>query len=105
MNSLENITIKDGYILHHIEVYTKGDYAGYIYCILEDTRKNSDHETLFRIHDPKNGEDYTLVSVDYGWEIDDNTICNEIKRALTEVGKGLNLDFKELEQTQESHKY
>lgn len=63
-----------------------------------------EYEVLYRIHDTDNGNDYTLVSVDYGWKIGNDDIIRKIEEELTEVTKQLNIDFTVLEQTQEDYK-
>jgi hypothetical protein len=68
--------------------------------MLEDSRTNKWYETLYRIHDPQNGNDYTLVSVDYGWKLNDDSLIDLTEKVLTEIAKGLNLNFDELEQKQ-----
>ena len=72
MKQLENITITDKYTLTNIEYYEKGYLAGYIHAMLindVDFKSYKEYEVLYRIHDVDNGNDYTLVSVDYGWKI------------------------------------
>ena len=101
--TLNDIKVNDFITLVNVEYYTKGYLAGYINCMLEDSRTDNQYETLYRIHDPQNGDDYTLVSVDYGWELNDDSLIDLTEQVLTSITKGLNLNFEELEQKQ--HEY
>lgn len=101
--TLNDIKVNDFLTLVNVEYYTKGYLTGYINCMLEDSKTNKSYETLYRIHDPQNGNDYTLVSVDYGWKLNDDSLIDLTKQVLTEVAKGLNLNLTELEQKQ--HEY
>lgn len=98
--TLNNIKVNDFLTLVNVEYYTKGYLTGYINCMLEDSRTNKWHETLYRIHDQNNGNDYTIVSVDYGWKLNDDSLIDLTEQKLTEVAKCLNLDFAELKQKQ-----
>jgi hypothetical protein len=98
--TLDNIKVNDFLTLVNVEYYTKGYLTGYINCMLEDSKTNKWHETLYRIHDPQNGNDYTLISVDYGWKLNDDSLIDLTEKVLTEIAKGLNLNFDELEQKQ-----
>ena len=107
MKRLENIRITDKYTLTNIEYYEKGYLAGYINSMLVsdgDFRTCEEYEVLYRIHDTDNGNDYTLVSVDYGWKIGNDDIIHEVEEKLTEAAKQLNIDFSVLEQAQEDYK-
>lgn len=67
--------------------YTKGDLQGYIDGHIELIDKNGDtynHEFLYRYDDAANGENFKLVTVDYGYHcpyIDEvwSSIENELK--------------------------
>ena len=68
---LENkLNCKDGKVLefHNVEVYTKGDLKGYIQGMIE--YKDRDYEFLYRIGDNENGNNFTLVGIDYGYKIE-----------------------------------
>lgn len=96
-----DIKIDNRYMLENLTVYNKGYLTGYINCMLIDNEKYIGYETLYRIHDPLNGNDYTLVSVDYGWKIGNDDLIEKVERILTEFSKSLNVDFSELEKTQQ----
>lgn len=98
--TLNDIKVNDFLTLVNVEYYTKGYFTGYINCMLEDSRSNKWHETLYRIHDTQNGNDYTLVSCDYGWKLKDDSLIDLTEQRLTKVAKELNLNFDELEQKQ-----
>lgn len=105
MKRLENIRIADKYTLTNIEYFEKGYLAGYIHAMLVsdgDFKTCEEYEVLYRIHDTDNGNDYTLVSVDYGWKIEN--VIHETEEKLTEAAKQLNIDFSVLEQAQEDYK-
>lgn len=107
MKRLENIRIADKYTLTNIEYYEKGYLAGYIHAMLVsdgDFKTGEEYEVLYRIHDTDNGNDCTLVSVDYGWKIGNDDVIHETEEKLTEAAKQLNIDFSVLEQTQEDYK-
>ena len=58
----------NSYQITQFEVYVSGDLKGYAegqICFFENNRV---HDFLYRIHDPDNGPDNTLVSIDYGYE-------------------------------------
>ena len=80
------------YAIVNIEIYTRGDLEGYLNGYVEINDKW--YELLFRIKDRVNGEDNTLVSIDYGWkagftENDFINIENQIIGALIDEGIGL----------------
>lgn len=59
-----------GFNLLNVEVHKKGYLKGYVTGILETEYSNDfTHEFLYRITDKENGENFTLVSVDYGYKI------------------------------------
>ena len=107
MKALKNIRIADKYTLTNIEYYEKGYLAGYLHAMLVgdgDFRTCEEYEVLYRIHDTENGEDYTLVSVDYGWKIGNDDIIREVEEKLTEISKQLEISFSVLEQAQKEYK-
>ena len=107
MKELEDIRIAEKYTLTNIEYYEKGYLAGYIKAMLVsdgDFRTYEEYEVLYRIHDANNGNDYTLVSVDYGWEIGNDDVIYEVEQKLTDASKNLDIDFLILERTQEEYK-
>lgn len=99
---LGEITIDEGYRLENIQVNTVGYYAGYITGALLDDVNRKGYEFLYRIHDTANGNDYTLVSVDYGWKLNNDALINKIEAVLTQKAKELYVDFGELEKAQEA---
>lgn len=58
-----------------INVYTKGDLKGYADGYItfryqrNGTESECNHEFLYRFDDAENGQNDTLVSIDYGYEI------------------------------------
>ena len=100
---LLDMVVADDYYLENISVNTKGYYAGYITCYLVDEKNRYAYETLYRIHDKANGDDFSLVSVDYGWELGDDVIQKAVN-VLTEKAKALNLDFDAIEEAQKAYK-
>ena len=59
---------------------------------------------LYRIHDTDNGDDYTLVSVDYGWKIGDDEVIKLVEEKLTNEVKKYSIDFSLLEKAQAKYK-
>jgi len=51
----------------NVEIYEKGDLKGYMQGIIIFSN-DKEHEFLYRIEDKENGDDFTLVSIDYGYE-------------------------------------
>lgn len=72
-----------------VDVYfcTCGDLKGYINGLIYDSVTDRDYEILYRVHDAKNGNDYTLVSVDYGWKLKDDNEIIKIEEFLTNISK------------------
>ena len=58
-----------GFNLHNVEVLNKGDLKGYITGMLETEYIDQWHEFLYRFDDKANGENFKMVSIDYGYEI------------------------------------
>lgn len=107
MKRLEDIKITEKYTLRHLEIYEKGYLAGYVQGILQsdgDFRSCEEYEVLYRIHDIENGNDYTLVSVDYGWKIGNDDVIRLIEEKITEEIKKLDIDFLMLEKAQTDYK-
>lgn len=100
----DDIKINDNFTLENITLYYNGYLAGYINCTLVDNEKYISYETLYRVHDPLNGNDYTLVSVDYGWKIGNDKIIEKVEKILTKFAKSLDIDFADLEKTQQENK-
>lgn len=71
---LANLHLPDGFKVEQFEIYRKGDLKGYGNGYLVDSKKDTGYEFLFRFNDPANGEPNTLVSIDYGWEIEDSQL-------------------------------
>jgi hypothetical protein len=97
---MNDINICDGFVLQNVEVIENGYLAGYIQAMLLDEKKGKWYETLFRIHDTHNGDDYTLVSVDYGWRIGNDKIINMAEIKLKNFAKELDISFTKLENAQ-----
>ena len=53
------------------DIYKKGDLKGYIngYIAFRYNNDEYNHEFLYRFDDIENGENFQLVSIDYGWKI------------------------------------
>jgi hypothetical protein len=66
-----NNKFKDGkgFNLLNVEVYKKGDLKGYVSGMLETEYSDQQHEFLYRFNDSSNGENFKLVTVDYGYMI------------------------------------
>lgn len=79
--------ITERLVAHEIEFYTKGDLKGYINGLVYDQTTKRDYEVLYRVHDSKNGPDYDLVSVDYGWKLNDDNEIIKLEYFLTKVAK------------------
>ena len=68
------------------EYITKGDLNGYVVGIIsfaDDDDNETSHDFIFRHHDPKNGKDFKLISIDYGYKnpyID--TVWDDIEKEL-----------------------
>lgn len=87
--TIRNIPIRDNIHLESVTYIEYGDLKGYVNAMLVDKRPeakyfNYGYETLFRVHDPVNGPDMTLVSVDYGWRLGDDNIIFDAERAIKE---------------------
>lgn len=104
---LDDIKIIDKYRLRHLEVYKEGYLAGYIQGFLRSDDEHhpfEEYEVLYRIHDTDNGDDYTLVSVDYGWKIGDDEVIKLVEEKLTNEVKKYSIDFSLLEKAQAEYK-
>lgn len=79
---LEN---EKSYEMWNYDIYTKGDLKGYLNGYIE-VDNNRQYELLYRISDKENGNDNTIVSIDYGWkefsEVDFNNIEDQITKVL-----------------------
>lgn len=82
-----NHKITERIYAREIQFYTNGDLKGYINGLVYDTETNRDYEVLYRVHDPQNGSDYDLVSVDYGWKLNDDNEITKIEKFLTAIAK------------------
>lgn len=87
LNDIEILTGERVVKLVNVEYYTKGYLKGYINGMLEDSKTGKWYETLYRISDRSNGENYKLVSVDYGWRLQDDSIIKKTEEVLTEYAK------------------
>ena len=87
--TIRDIPIRDGIHLENVTYIEHGDLKGYVNAMLVDRRpdsqyRNYGYETLFRVHDPVNGPDMTLVSVDYGWKLNDDSIITDVEVKIKE---------------------
>lgn len=87
--TIRDIPVRDGVHLENVTYIENGDLKGYVNAMLVDRRvnakyKNYGYETLFRVHDIVNGPDMTLVSVDYGWKLEDDSIITDAEKAIKE---------------------
>lgn len=59
------------YEFYTMDIFTKGDLKGYINGEITFQYNNTEynHEFLYRFDDAANGENFKLVSIDYGWKI------------------------------------
>ena len=92
--TLRDIPVRDNINLENVTYIEHGDLKGYVNAMLVDTRpeakyRNYGYETLFRVHDPLNGEDMTLVSVDYGWKLGDDSIITDAEEKIKEEVLGV----------------
>ncbi len=89
---LNDLSIREHIELTNIEYIEHGYLKGYITAMLVDKRPNANfidysYEVLYRVHDTANGPDYTLVSIDYGYYLEDDNIFSETENKLTEAIK------------------
>ncbi len=87
--TIRDIPVRKGIHLENVTYIEYGDLKGYVEAMLVDRRedakyKNYGYETLFRVHDPVNGADMTLVSVDYGWKLGDDSIITDAEEKIKE---------------------
>lgn len=87
--TIRDIPIREGIHLEAVSYIEHGYLKGYVQAMLVDRRKdakyyNYGYETLFRVHDPENGPDMTLISVDYGWRLGDDSIIAEAEEKIRE---------------------
>lgn len=71
-----------------IDVYQKGDLKGYANGYIEFDYNNRlhDHEFLYRFDDKANGDNWQIVSIDYGYEIPTiNDVWEEIEREIKNI--------------------
>ena len=63
--------MKNQYEFYTIEIMSKGDLKGYINGEITFYYNNEkwNHEFLYRFDDVANGENYELVSIDYGYKV------------------------------------
>lgn len=55
--------------LTNVEIYNKGELKGYMQGIISFINKpDSEHEFLYRLSDIENGDNFKLISIDYGYE-------------------------------------
>lgn len=83
------------YSFNQMDIYTKGDLKGYINGYINFKYKDNDydHEFLYRFDDEENGDNFTLVSIDYGYYIPYiDEVWKDIEQYLTNYIK--NYDFK-----------
>lgn len=87
--TLRDIPVRKDIKLESVSYIEYGYLKGYVQGMLVDYRpdtkyKNYGYETLFRVHDPVNGDDMTLVSVDYGWRLGDDSIIADVEEKIKE---------------------
>ncbi len=92
--TIRDISVREYVHLENVTYIEYGDLKGYVHAVLVDNRpkakfKNYGYETLFRVHDPENGPDMILVSVDYGWRLNDDTIIADAEEKLREEMRGV----------------
>ena len=91
---LNDLSIRKHIELTNIEYIERGYLKGYITAMLVDKRPNANfidygYEVLYRVHDTANGPDYTLVSIDYGYKLENDTIIEEMENKLTVAAKSI----------------
>jgi hypothetical protein len=75
------------YEFYTINVYTKGFLKGYAdgHITFNYNNNTYNHEFLYRFDDAENGNNYQLVSIDYGYKIPYiNEVWQEIENYLKE---------------------
>lgn len=87
--TIRDIPVRKHIYLENVTYIENGDLKGYVNATLVDRRpdakyQNYGYETLFRVHDPVNGNDMTLISVDYGWRLGDDSIILDAEKAIKE---------------------
>ena len=87
--TLRDIPVREHVHLENVTYYERGDLKGDVEATLVDRRpeakyKDYGYETLFRVHDPVNGPDMDLVSVDYGWNLGDDSIIADVEEKIKE---------------------
>ena len=87
--NLQDIKLTEGFTLTGVELYMKGDLKGYVNAYLLDEAKDREYEVLYRVYDPQNGDEYKLVSIDYGWNLDDE-VFDIVEQKITSVIKNTN---------------
>jgi hypothetical protein len=73
------------YEFYTYDIYRKGDLKGYINGDITFRYNNDEynHEFLYRFDDAENGENYKLVSIDYGYKIPYiDEVWNDIENQL-----------------------
>lgn len=93
---LNDIKINEQIELTNVELFKRGYLGGYISFMTYDKIRDREHESLFRVYDPKNGKENTIVSIDYGWRIEnDETVFNMVEQALINLVNELNINNNE----------
>lgn len=93
---LNDIKINEQIELTNVELFKKGYLGGYISFMTYDKITDREHESLFRVYDPKNGTENTIVSIDYGWRIENvEIVFNMIEQELIKLVNKLNINKNE----------
>ena len=87
--TLRDIPIREGVHLEAVDYIEFGYLKGYVQGMLVDRRPeakfyNYGYETLFRVYDPENGPDMSIVSVDQGWRLGDDSIIADAEAKIKE---------------------
>lgn len=85
---LDDINITERYEVYNTEFHTRGYLKGYIHGTVHDKQTDRHYEMLYRVSDTGNGEDHTVVSIDYGWEFPEDDFYT--------IEKALKNEFKDL---------
>ncbi len=103
---LSDIKINEQYALKEINWIKneKSDLCNYINFYLHDKINDKEYESLYRVCDPDNGNNFTLVSIDYGWSIASD-IFILVEQKLTEAVKATLKPYKELSEQAKQKAY
>lgn len=87
--TIRDIPVRPGVHLEAVSYIEYGYLKGYVEAMLVDQRPdakfyNYGYYTLFRVHDPENGPDMSLITVDYGWRLNDDSIIADAEEKIKE---------------------